>query len=54
MPYTETKTKGGRVRVTSPHGVKCKNCTKKNADAQIRLLHAIEHTPGFKPRNRKK
>jgi len=54
MPYKETKTKSGGVRVTSPHGVKCKNCTKKNADAQIRLLHAIEHTPGFKPRNRKK
>ena len=54
MPYKETKVKGGKVRVSSPHGVKCKSCTKKNADAQVRLLQAIEHTPGFKPRNRKK
>ena len=53
MPYTETKLKGGKVRVSSPHGVKCKKCTPKNAKAQQRLLHAIEHTPGFKPRNKK-
>lgn len=51
MPYKTTKTKGGKVRVSSPHGVKCKKCTKKNAEAQMRLLRAIEHTPGYRPKN---
>jgi hypothetical protein len=50
MPYTERRTKSGGYRVTSPHGVKAKNTTKANADAQLRLLRAIEHNPHFKPR----
>jgi hypothetical protein len=47
MPYTETKLKSGKVKVTSPHGVKSKGSTPKNAERQVRLLNAIDH--GFKP-----
>lgn len=54
MPYTMTKLKGGKVRVSSPHGVKAKATTPEKAAAQERLLRAIEHNPNFKPRNRKK
>lgn len=54
MPYTTRKLKGGKVRVTSPHGVKAKATTPEKAAAQQRLLRAIEHNLNFKPRNRKK
>lgn len=47
MPYTETKLKNGKVKVTSPNGVKSKGSTKRNADRQVRLLRAVDH--GFKP-----
>ena len=50
MPYKETRLKSGKYRVTSPHGVKSKGSTKANADAQLRLLRALEHNPSFKPR----
>lgn len=52
MPEKITKVKGG-YRVSTPHGVKAKKTTKKNAEAQSRLLRAIEHNPGFVPRNKK-
>lgn len=47
MPYTEKKLKGGKVRVSSPHGVKAKATTPAKADAQVRLLRGVEH--GWKP-----
>lgn len=50
MPYTKRKLKGGKVRVTSPNGVKSKGSTPENAKKQIRLLNAVEH--GFKPTHR--
>lgn len=50
MPYKTTKLKGGKVRVTSPNGVKSKGSTPANAKRQVRLLNAIEHDPDFKPR----
>lgn len=50
MPYKTTKIKGGKVRVTSPNGVKSKGSTPTNAKRQVRLLNAIEHDPEFKPR----
>lgn len=51
MPYKTKKTNG--YGVTSPHGTKAKNTTKKKAEAQVRLLRAIEHNPDFKPRKQK-
>lgn len=44
MPYKITKASGGKVRVTSPHGTKAKATTPAKAEAQQRLLNAIEHT----------
>ena len=49
MPEKITKVKGG-YRVSTPHGVKAKKTTKEKAESQARLLRAIEHNPGFKPR----
>ena len=47
MPYRMSKTKGGKYKVTSPHGTKSKGTTKKKAEAQIRLLRGVKH--GWKP-----
>lgn len=47
MPYKTMKLKSGRVRVSSPHGVKSKGSTPANAQRQVNLLRAVEH--GFKP-----
>jgi len=55
MPYTSRKiTSGpnkGKVRVTSPHGVKAKATTPEKAAAQERLLRGVEH--GWKPTHKK-
>jgi hypothetical protein len=48
MPVTIRKKNGHEVR--TPGGVKAKSTTKEKAEAQKRLLDAIEHNPGFKPR----
>lgn len=50
MPYKTKKLKGGKVRVTSPHGVKAKATTPENAQKQINLLRGVEH--GWKPTHR--
>ena len=47
MPVRKTKLKGGKVRVSTPHGVKAKATTPAKAAAQERLLNAVEH--GWKP-----
>lgn len=52
MPVTVRKLKGGRVRVSTPGGVKAKSTTPAKAKKQKRLLNAIDH--GFVPRKRKK
>ena len=52
MPYTETKLKSGKVRVTGPSGVHAKATSKTKADAQVRLLRGIEHSPEFKQKIR--
>ena len=52
MPVKETKLKSGKVRVSTSHGVKAKATTKEKADAQSRLLRAIEH--GWTPTGKKK
>jgi hypothetical protein len=46
MPVKVSKT-DGKYRVSTPSGVKAKGTTKKKAEAQKRLLNAVEH--GFKP-----
>jgi hypothetical protein len=51
MPVKETKLKGGKVKVSTPHGVKAKATTPAKADAQKRLLNAVEH--GWKPTGKK-
>ena len=43
MPVTTRKLKSGKVRVSTPHGVKAKATTPAKAKAQKRLLNAIEH-----------
>ena len=45
-PYKITKL-DGKVRVTSPRGVKAKKTTPTKAKAQIRLLRGVEH--GWRP-----
>lgn len=42
MPVKITKNKNGSYQVRTPNGIKAKNTTKENADAQRRLLYAIE------------
>lgn len=48
MPVTETKLKNGKVRVSTPNGVKAKATTPAKAERQKHLLNAVEHgwTPG--------
>jgi hypothetical protein len=47
MPVRTRRNPDGTYRVSTPGGVKAKRTTKKKAEAQKRLLNAIEH--GFKP-----
>jgi len=43
MPVKLRKLKGGRVRVSTPGGVKAKHTSMRKAKAQERLLRGIEH-----------
>ena len=53
MPAKKRKNKDGTYTVSTPNGVKGSNMTLRNANAQIRLLNAVDH--GWKPdRKRKK
>jgi hypothetical protein len=47
MPYKVKKTKAGTYRVSGPSGVHAKGTTKEKAEAQERLLRAVDH--GWKP-----
>jgi hypothetical protein len=49
MPVKITKV-GGKYRVSTPGGVRAKRTTKVKAEAQKRLLNAMEH--GWKPKNK--
>jgi hypothetical protein len=51
MPIKIRKLKSGKVRVSTPGGVKAKSTTMAKAKRQKRLLNAIEH--GFKPTGKK-
>jgi hypothetical protein len=48
MPATIKKVKGG-YSVATPSGVHAKKTTKAKAEAQKRLLNAVDH--GWKPSN---
>lgn len=52
MPTKVTKTSSGKYRVSTPSGVKAKGTTKAKAEAQQRLLNAIEH--GYDPKSARK
>ena len=51
MPYKTVSVGKGKVKVTSPHGVKAKATTPAKAAAQVRLLHGVEH--GWHPTGKK-
>ncbi len=52
MPVKIRKLKSGKVRVSTPGGVKAKHTTPAKAKAQARLLRAIEH--GWKPSGKRR
>ncbi|HEY6022523.1 MAG TPA: hypothetical protein VIY48_22460 [Candidatus Paceibacterota bacterium] len=51
MPVKIKKTSGGKYKVSTPNGTKAKGTTKQKAEAQKRLLNAVEH--GWKPTGKK-
>ncbi|KKM01361.1 hypothetical protein LCGC14_1795180 [marine sediment metagenome] len=51
MPVRLEKT-DGKVRVSTPGGVKAKGTTRAKAEAQRRLLQGVEH--GFKPTGKRR
>lgn len=51
MPVTVKKV-GDRYQVSTPNGIKAKGTTKEKADAQRRLLYAIEENPNFVQRKK--
>lgn len=51
MPVKITKS-GSGYRVSTPHGTKARHTTKAKAEAQKRLLNAVEH--GWRSTGRKK
>lgn len=51
MPVKISKTKRG-YSVRTPNGVKAKHTTKAKAEAQKRLLNAVEH--GWRPTGKNK
>ena len=53
MPVKITRVTGNRYRVSTPGGVKAKGTTKTKAQAQARLLNAVEHNPKWKPTGKK-
>lgn len=48
MPYQINKLKGGKVSVTSPHGVHAKSTTLAKAKRQVRLLNERENNPDYR------
>ena len=52
MPVKKRKLKSGKVKVTTPGGVKSYGSTPENAAKQERLLNAVEH--GFTPKKKKR
>lgn len=52
MPGKVTQNKDGSYRVTTPNAVHAKHTSKAKAEAQARLLNAVDH--GWKPTHGKK
>ena len=52
MPVKITKKKDGKVKVSTPNGVKAKGTTLEKALKQRNLLNAVEHS-GWKPSKKK-
>lgn len=53
MPAHKIALPRGGYQVVTPNSVHAKHTSKKNANAQVRLLNAIEHNPEFKMKLRK-
>lgn len=54
MPTKIRKVKGGKYQVSTPTKVHAKGTSKAMAEAQARLLRAIEHNPNWKPTGKKR
>lgn len=54
MPYKVRKKDGDKYEVRSPSGVRAKGTSKKKAEAQVRLLNAIEHDEDFVQKRKKR
>ena len=52
MP-AKVRKKGNKYEVRTPSGTKAKGTTKKKAEAQKRLLNAVEHSD-WRPTGKKK
>jgi hypothetical protein len=52
MPVKVTSLGHGKYKVATPNGVHAKSTSKHNAEAQERLLNAVEH--GWKPGKKSK
>lgn len=52
-PVRITRLKSGKVRVSTPHGVKSKGTTMKKAKAQAKIINAAHHGIKFTSRKRK-
>ena len=53
MPVKVRKV-GSKYRVSTPSSVKAKGTTRGKAEAQKRLLDAIDHNPSFRPKRKSK
>lgn len=54
MPAAKIAMPSGKYMVKTPNAVHAKGTTKKKAEAQVRLLNALEHSPEFRMRLRKR
>jgi len=53
VPYKISRTIGGfRVVNTTTGKVHAEHTSRAKAQAQVRLLNAVEHNPKFRPRRR--
>lgn len=52
MPAKVRKLPSGKYEVRTPHGVHAKGTTKAKAEAQKRLLNALDHGLDLKRRRR--
>lgn len=52
MPVKITKLGGGKVKVSTPSGIKAKATSMNKAKAQERLLNAVEHS-NWRPTKKK-